>query len=75
MEINKEQVKKILDELAVIDPKDISKEDGLMDWDKLKAKPEVQDAMKQLNEMGVTRGYLMDNFFLAGMSIGHLLNK
>lgn len=73
--INKAKVKRILVNLQKINQDEISKENGLMDFDKLKESPEIKRAIKQLNMMGVTKKYLRDNFFLAGMTIGHFLEK
>jgi hypothetical protein len=69
----KEKVRVILTSLQKINPVEISKQGGLMDFDKLGEHPEIKKAVNELNELGVNREYLLKNFFIAGMTMGHLL--
>ena len=71
----KREVGKVLTSLQDINPDEVSKEDGSMDFKKLEARQEVRQAISQLKTWGVDRKYLLDNFFLAGMVIGHLLGE
>lgn len=71
----KEDVRCLLTSLEEINPNEISKEDGLMDFEKVGNHPKIKEVFGKLNEMGITRKYLMDNFFLAGMTLGHILNN
>ena len=73
--ISKVLVKSILSNLQRIKPEEVSKEDGLMDFYKLKERIEIKEAICLLNYMGVSRKYLLEKFFLTGMIIGHLLAK
>lgn len=75
MEIDKDIVGNLLCSLQEINPDEICKENDLMDFEKVKEHQKIKDVFKELNKMGVTRRYLMDNFFLAGMTLGHLLNN
>jgi len=71
--LKKQEVGKILTDLGRIPQEEVAKEDGLMDFEKLKERPEIKEAMKKLKELNIDRKYLMENFFLAGMTIGHML--
>lgn len=71
----KEEVRVLLTSLEKINPDEISKEDGLMDFDKVKAHPKIKEVFEKLNKMGITRKYLIRYFNLAGLTLGHLLNN
>ena len=71
----KKEVERILTSLQKINPKEVSKENGLMDFEKLKARQEVKFAIYQLNKLGISRNYLIDKFFFAGITMGRLLNN
>lgn len=73
--LKKEEVKKILAGLEKINPNEIVKRNKYIDFEKLKKHPKVKEAVKELNEMGVTRNYLWKHFMIAGMLIGRLLKK
>ena len=70
----KAEVQVVLTSLEKINPDEISKENGRMDFDKLKERQEIKDAITQLKKLGVDRKYLLKHFNIAGLVIGHLLN-
>lgn len=65
----------ILKQLEKINSNEVSKKDGLLDFEKLKERIEVKRAIALLKSMKVDRKYLLDNFITAGLVIGHLLEK
>lgn len=69
----KREVGKVLISLQAINPDEIAKENGDLDFKKLEARTEIQTAINQLKSWGVNREYLLNNFFIAGIVIGHLL--
>ena len=71
----KEEVRVILTSLEKINLDEVSKENGLLDFDKLKVNKEIQEAVKKLDELGIDRKYLMKHFNIAGFIIGHLLKS
>lgn len=75
MKIDKIKVKKVLDFLTLIPPEEIRGEKDTLDFEKLKNRIDVQVAITKLKEMGVDGKYLFDNFLMAGLVLGHLLNE
>ncbi len=72
----KEKVGVLLTSLETINPDEIAIEgDDLIDFEKVKKHPKIKEVFKKLNEMGISRAYLMDNFIMSGMVLGHLLEK
>ena len=71
----KEEVRVILTSLEKINQDEVTKEDGLLDFDKLKANKEVREAIKKLDELDIDRKYLMKHFNIAGFILGHLLKS
>jgi len=69
----KVKVAKILKELEYMNPDEVSKKDGKLDFEKLGKRKEVKKAIRELNKLNVNRKYLMKHFFIAGFIIGHLL--
>ena len=73
-DIKKEKVKNLLVSLEKINPKEISNNDGLMDFKKVDNHPKIKEVFEKLNKMNVSRKYLLQHFNIAGLTLGHLLN-
>ena len=69
----KEEVRVILKSLEKINPQEVAKKNGLLDFKKLEQRQEVKQAIKELQKMGVDRKYLLKYFNIAGWTIGYLL--
>jgi hypothetical protein len=75
MKIDKRKVKIVLDFLSLIPPEEIRKEDNTIDFRKLETRIDVQEAVRKLKEMGVTKEYLFKHFLLAGWILNGLMDK
>ncbi len=75
MKINKQRVQKILNSIQNINKKEISNKGGNIDFDKLKENSEIKRVVQELKNIGVTRDYLSEHFFIASKIIGFLFEN
>ena len=72
--IDKVKIEKILKNLESLPTKEICDKDGNINFKKFHARQEIKDAVKELKQLGVVKGYLREHgFVIADIMIGGLL--